>query len=68
MASDWITHVKKVAAEKKISYSAALKVSGASYKKKGSSSKKEDKPMDKKPKGNKQPKDAKTAEENPNNY
>jgi len=32
--SDWISHVKSVAAKKKITYAAALKVAGDSYTKK----------------------------------
>ena len=34
MVSAWITHVKAVAKKKGIPYGAALKVAGASYKKK----------------------------------
>ena len=34
MASSWIDHVKKVAKQKGIKYNEALKVAGASYKKK----------------------------------
>lgn len=39
MANQWIEHVKKVAAEKGISYREALKVASASYSKKGAPSK-----------------------------
>jgi len=46
--SDWITHVKKVAKQKKITYKEALKVAGASYKKKASSDKKPEKKDNKK--------------------
>ena len=35
MASEWIEHVKKVSAQKKISYKEAMKVAKASYKPKG---------------------------------
>ena len=43
MVSSWITHVKKVASQKKISYKEALKVAGASYKKDDKSSPKKEK-------------------------
>lgn len=35
MASEWIEHVKKVAAQKKITYKEAMSVAKASYKPKG---------------------------------
>ncbi len=35
MASEWIEHVKSVAAKKKISYKEAMSVAKASYKPKG---------------------------------